>query len=537
MIQLQFNGTQLQIYYLGPDDEDLENAERLINQILRPKMNERGSIPFAKDSKMIRSRSIQTSKDVLAPIDVGNSLPLIDRPKEWSRWCSTSLRQQSKKGDREDAMKGLNTLENPLDQKNIVRAVNEFFALPEIPYTTAESTKDNWKSNKSYWDTVLLGQVVFLSPAPKGKTKTLKAGKSTTNPQVKLNDPPREFISMVPGLVRSLENFGMEDLRSNPWQEEFLLIRLTPSFKNTIKVPLEIVPDLEIRIFFNESTRTTSIRDVRLAYKDELDLLLPQNTMDLRFVRRTCVYSRKSNGQGLDEKIEEFIRNSRLNIWGNDRLQTPASLSINVPPHALRPLTDGRTTEGFEKHEVEYSFASLEHRSEIGLPFRQPGSWADLAYTGIEGGKIGGRRDELCLRQPRGSKKSNLQEETDENHEKEEDIDETTADDEHHSASLLKKANALINTIEHPPDHLTSQKIQGIGKEISRINEAKWKEANKKSIRRGRNGGRAMTKPARTRVMRNLETRSLKNIRRSGLKGRIPISRVTARARIRKLQI
>ncbi len=449
---------KLNIYYLGPDDEDLEDARRLINQIMR--------IKPSKEWRLLMGAGIRQNRDILVPVDVGTGLSLTERTQQWSRWCSRSTRQINLKSQQEGAAVRLNTIDNPLDQKPVARALRQFFAAPVDKYETPKETVSHWVSNISYWDSVLLGQVLF-SPLP---TKRPRSSDPGFQPQ--LAKRRREFVTLVPGLVRSLEDFGMSTTDPTAWDEEFLLIRLIPSFKNSLQVPLEAVPELEIRIFFDESNKTISIRDVRLVRRTELDLLLPQNTMDLRFVRRACVYSRKG---GLDARIKKFVEESNLDIWGSSRLKTPTGLKISIPPHALRPASDGHSSEGFERKEVEYTFASLEHRCEIGVPFRQPDSWADLTYTSIEAGKIGGRRDELSLKQPKRMRNARVTDEEDAVDDKK------IFDDEKHSASLLRKANALINGIENPPDNGIKQPGYGVGSAQAQLNRDKAREEKSQS--------------------------------------------------------
>lgn len=457
--------SKLNIFYLGPDDDDLQDARRMISQILL--------IKPAKERRLLTSTAIRQNRDILVPIDVGTSLPLTERAQQWSRWCSRSTRQVDLKKQREGAPVFLNTLENPLDRKAVTSSLADFFAAPIDMYEVSESTKYQWVSNISYWDSALLGQVLFPASTFKG------SGKKDPGLQPKLAKSRREFVTLVPGLVRSLETFGLETIDPTTWAEEFLLIRLIPSLKDTLPIPLEVLPELEFRIFFDQENQTTSIRDVRLVRRSELDLLLPENTMDIRFIRRACVYSRKGN---LDHSISTFIQNSNLDIWGTSRLRTPTTLTLNIPPHSLGPIADGRSSAAIEGELVEYTFSSLEHRSEIGVPFRQQGSWADLTYTSIEAGKMGGRRDELGLRQPKRMRNATPQDEhidaIDHAAEEEENKDENPVNDSQHSASLLLKANALINNIENPPSNETGAKQygHGVGSASRDLHRAKLKE-------------------------------------------------------------
>ena len=420
----------------------------------------------AKRRMLVVGRRNSKSNTLFVPVEVGNGLSLADRPQQWSRWCSQSIRAIDPNDKCKEVPSRLNTFENPLDEEKIARELNNFFAIPDDQSEIAEiaeKTRPHWMSNISYLDSAILGQVLF--PTPISNTEK-------TSPKQPKDKGPRELITLVPGLVNSLENLGLDNLITKTWSEESLLIRLTPSPEKILSVPLEGIPDLEIRIFLDSTNQTTSIHEVRLVREKELDLLLPQNTTDLRFVRRSCVHSRKG---GLDPSIEQFIQNSKLDIWGTGRLKTPCDLTLSIPPHALGPSHDSLTFRGFENENVRYTFASLEHRSKIGVPFHQPGSWADLTYTSIEAGKIGGRRDELVVTQQRRPKELVREtEDESENSDHQAPVQETVTDAEH-VASLLSKANALIQRIENPPAPLTKdeQVGGGVGKAQAQFKKGK----------------------------------------------------------------
>ncbi|KAL6713273.1 hypothetical protein ACLMJK_008738 [Lecanora helva] len=448
------------VYYLGPSDSDLEDVRRFISQSSRQ--------ASAKDTSLLVGRFARRTKVQFVPIDVGNGLSLMDRSQGWTRWCSRSIRAVDPSNKPEGISSQVNTTEKPLRDTRIHRALSQFFAIPQHEYEAAKKTKSNWVSKISYWDSALLGQVIF----PSYSKPNLKLS-TRLRPQFDIN---KSFTTQVPGLLTSLENLGLENLDTRTYSNDFILIRLTPSPSTTNSsfptALATLLPDLEIRIFFDHVTHTSSIRDVRLVRRKELDLLLPSNTMDLRFIRRSCVYSRK---RGLDPAIASFIESSNLDIWGTGRLKTPNSLLISIPPHSLGPLPAGVSADGVENEPVEYTFASLEHNSELGVPFRQPGSWADLTYTCIEGGRIGGRRDELGMKQPREPSKA-IHTASGENavatdineKDEEENLEDLSGervegqaaehegkevDDESHSTSLLKKAGALIYAIEHQTFH------------------------------------------------------------------------------------
>lgn len=412
----------------------------------------------AIDHRLIWASALNPSETIPVPVDVGAGLPLVDRDQQWSRWSGPTIRQIDLGSMKNIGNEPLNTLASPLAYENEAsKALNRFFATPSHTTMASEDPSLHWTSERRYWDSAILGQVIFPTKAAnekyvraKGKAKGVKNERL----RIRLGEWRREFVSLVPGLVRSLEHLGLETLALGMESKESLLISLAPSFRNTsLPVSFEALPDLEIQIAFDNDSQTTSIKDVRTVFKREFDFLLPQNTVDMRFVRRTCVHS---NPEHLNPRISQFIKNSNLDIWGTERLQTPTGLEIEVPSHAFRRRS-GSSNETPKQCLVDYAFASLEHRSSLSIPFRQAGSWSDLTYTSIEAGKIGGRSSSLSLSHPNSDPENRFTAQDSDTH----SIPPLTSgspdsfsstSEKLHSLSLLRKANALINMIEDRPD-------------------------------------------------------------------------------------
>ena len=314
---------------------------------------------------------------MVVPIDVGSGLSMVDRFQHWSRWSSPSTRSIR------------STQRAAQEYKQITNAFRQLFKVAGRSYQEALETELHWQSDITYWDSVTLGQIVFPTSNIPSKQELF---------QPSLQKTPREFVTLVPGLLSSLEIMGRNRNSKPRSMEEFLLIRLTPSHKNNLPVPIEALPDLEIKILFDQDSKTSSIRGVRLVIKEELDVLQPRNTVDLRFTRRTCVYALED---GLDSTIQQFVNDSNLDIRGTGRFKTPSGLSMVIPPHSIGLSRDGQakdTLEQMRRARVEYDFASLDHRSEIGVDMRGPGPLTYFTYTSIEAGITGGRRDELVIK-------------------------------------------------------------------------------------------------------------------------------------------
>ena len=428
---------------MGPDDADFQDARRLINQIVRPNSTDKGSL--------IWCGVLNPSQTIPAPVDVGNVLQLMSRNQQWSRWCSPDIRQNEFKYRKPSSIAALNTSASPLSCDRIAAdSLNEFFAPPEEEHEAELKSGPCWQSRVSYLDSAVLGQVLFPTAAAEQKAASIQA-KSKGVKDVKIQYESglwrREFMTQVPGMLQMFEAFRAVASGPDLGSEEFLNIRLTPSFKNTsLPIPIEVLPDLEIRIWLDNGSKTATVRHARLVHSKTLDLLLPQKIVDLRFFRQTCVYWRCGR---LDPQIQQFVQDSNLDIWGTERLRTPTELTLEIPLNAIKthtfPAMDQPATIL-----AEYTFASLEHHSELRIPFREQDPRTDLTYTSIEGGKIGGRRDELALRHVGDpvQNTADFDEESDKG-----SVAQSAVFDRANSVSLLSKANALINMIESRPDY------------------------------------------------------------------------------------
>lgn len=373
----------------------------MIEQILQP--------VSTQVSKLAWSRGDKPSDAHPVPVTVGSRLSMFNRSQQWTTWRSSHMDDQNtkdqemndqdtrkeKKGMRPQAMHG----------KIAVDTVKALFGKPDdSSYKLYRYNTPFWMQEIEYRDSVTFGQVLF--PATKAlsisrglRTPKEKKGKldhvyvpvTTRTIGHQLRAQPREFVPLVPGLVHSLTRFG--PLRKS---EEFLQIRLTPSSNNTsLPVPIKVLPDLEIRISFDEEKETTSIKDVRLVNRVEQDFLQPQYISDLRLIREQHVCANMKDNK-IDRRIISFVQQSNFDIWGTERLKTPLGLSLPIPALAIQSH-DGFNPKSYDTLMVAYSSLGLEHRSSLTIRYQDPESWPTLTYTNIEAGRIAGRRDELSL--------------------------------------------------------------------------------------------------------------------------------------------
>ena len=253
-------------------------------------------------------------------------------------------------------------------------------------------------TNAHYWtprlvsDTVAtLGQVIFpTSTAQTAQEKLLKhtatksrsAGFERTMARAR-----RELLTSIPGVTNSLRKLNDESENS-----ESLRIRLSPTTPPDSSPQLaDALPSLEIHIDLSENDRIAEMGEAQLVVEDEeFDVLLPGDIADIRFSKRTLVCA-----DVFDPALQGFTDSSNFDIWGNERLTTPNTLSISIPGHAIRSVRGLNTSiymaEGLR---IDYVFTSLEHHSRITTPYT-PG--IDINYTIIEAGHTGGRREEISL--------------------------------------------------------------------------------------------------------------------------------------------
>lgn len=465
--------------YLGPDDADLLETQRLIHQILRPDSRRKVKLAWWKETEKSNVRP--------APVEVGSRFSLLDRNQQWSRWCIPATKSPSKRIKQKDrtppstSSAGLSA--QSLHSKPEFDTVKSFFGAPDdTSYKLYNSITPCWRPEIEYHDSVKFGQVLF----PTDKTSIVgnkleeRYQKSKTNNPARKKRPlvmrdvgfqsskiRREFVALVPGLVRSLESLGSLDK-----SEEFLLLRLSPSSKNlSLPVPVEALPDLEIRISLDSASNTISIKDARLLNRREMDFMQPQNVVDLHFIRNQCVYAKEDN---IDPRIVSFVEDSSFDIWGTEPFKMPLGLSLSIPALAIQPHA-GFDPTAYQTLLVDYISLRLEHTSSLSIPYETSDSWPTLTYTTIEAGPIGGRRDELSLHNLRfASEQLPL---TDPESSPASIEDEFLSDNDHTSI-LFHKLASLADTIEHGD-------ARRDGKPRLRMPELRrWRRVKKNTVRK-----------------------------------------------------
>lgn len=377
---------QYTVFYLGPNEEDLEDAQRLLN------------IELNADSNKPPGRTLvelpMPSATSVIPVDFGPGLPLMARNIQWARFGNPSTRQSEQKtgAHHSPITKSLTPLSESAD---FCGRVTEFLRGPEnrsLGENLQKNSYQHWENRFTRWSRVVLGQLAFpLQQARRMETK-LKRSKPDSKHQNKIQDSfaklQRAFATTVPGITRIVEASTESRLPA-----EKLLIRMVPASSPTLPLAtLDRVPQLEIQINLHAKEQATSFAAARLVLShDELDVLLPSHTTDLRFVRRFNMYS---NREEKDPCMIDFVNASNLDIWGSERLRTPNDLRISIPICLIPGVeeTEASSVDGLLP--IDYKFAGLEHRSDLNFPLlgsNRP------QYTTIEAGRLGGRREELAI--------------------------------------------------------------------------------------------------------------------------------------------
>lgn len=373
----------------------------MIEQILRP--------VSTQVSKLTWSRGDKPSDANPVPVTVGSRLSMLDRNQQWASWRNSHTDNQDTDDqdtfDRATRKEKKNPSPQVMHGKLAFDKVKAFFGKPDdTSYKLCGNNTPFWMQEIEYHDSVTFGQVLFPAKKALSVSRALRAQKQNESKKDHVPGPintrtigrrfltqRREFVPLVPGLVHSLTSFGPLGK-----SEEFLQIRLSPSSNNTsLPVPIKALPDLEIRISFDEEKETTSIKDVKLVNRMEQDFLQPQDISDLRLIREQRVCANTKDNK-IDPCITLFMQQSNFDIWGTERLKTPLGLSLSIPALAIQPH-HGFDPKSHDTLLVAYTSLGLEHRSSLTIPYQEPDSWPTLTYTNIEAGRIAGRRDELSL--------------------------------------------------------------------------------------------------------------------------------------------
>lgn len=339
------------------------------------------------------------------PIEVGSALPLIARGMHWSRWASPITRssQAPEVGNGPDLSKSwLRSLSNSVFDRLFRQA--KPYPLNH-PNTYAGLF---WGKTPKREIFASFGRVIYPSKKLKELHRALEAAR-TILPSERLRialASQRQFLGGFPGLRSVLQDTNA-DMRIG----EGLRIRLRPSPEVFMKTEEgRIFPDLELRVNCDPETKTCELSGTRLIVeRREVDVLLPTETVDLRFSSETHIPS----GAKVDPQILEFLNSSNVNVFAREALKITSALRLSIPARSVRkPQSETALAPSACKSEsaedsfleegpdiaVNYVLSSVEHWSymsgdHMGL---------NLEYAVIGGGKMG-RREEIRMVLPQAN--------------------------------------------------------------------------------------------------------------------------------------
>lgn len=375
------------IYFLGPSKDDFVDAQRLLLQSTR--------ITGPGDSSVHWGGPSRDLPAVPSPVDVGSGLPLAERTRQWSRWVLPRVKKS--------IPVGWHYVPNEKPRKIVPALAEKAYKSQVIQESLSANVSEKdlrcWPNVTALSLSLSFGKVVY----PTKVMKRFKVG--TQGPAserlslafIKHLNSPRQFVTTNLGLQPPRIGFDGGKLQDSA--ELRILMTPTPvAQQEAISRP---IPDLEIGLFINQSTRTMTLRRVRLLFEiRQSDLVLPDLPADLRLA--TKLFASANISTGSLPPIDDFLERSNLNVWGTDRLKTPPNLTLAIPQYSIQDPprsnpgdanADAHITGPSAPLYVDYAFAALEHRCNLS---ERRGDFK-IEYYVIEAGRTGGRKEGLRL--------------------------------------------------------------------------------------------------------------------------------------------
>lgn len=387
------------IHFLGPAEDDFEDAKRLLLQSLQLSLPREVMVKYGAST---RNRAIAP-----VPVVVRKALPLAERNQEWSRWTRTVERNNN------DAGSELKARDSD-DSEALGVALKATEKLHR--HAGHSSAKCHlWMPKSAHWlpdlelsQSVVMGRVIYPEKSVKDLDVVGQGKKREDFPTAfwRTINSCREFLTSSNGLRHLRPSYNSAP-SSKVSKKEYLEIKMSPKQggKPIVNTPTGEndpqydqqgeLPDLEIRLDIDQENRTLIPSQTRVVFMNfESDILLPHRSTDVRFL--TQQYT--SASANLYPEILAFIEASDLDIWGSDRLKTPSSLALCVPIYTAKGTRDTGSGENQPERQkpTEYILTGLEHRTQLLAELEG----FQYEYTVIEAGRVGGRREEFRVRAP-----------------------------------------------------------------------------------------------------------------------------------------
>lgn len=389
------------IHYLGPAEDDFIDAKRLLlqsSEFSRPRFS---SVNYGASPK---NRAIAP-----VPVNAGDSLPLAESWREWSRWTRTITRNSNagetvKPRDSDDNL-ALGIVLQALEKRHKLKHPSKIKRNLRIPEPA------HWIHDVEESRSVMIGRVIYPTKIVEklGSDKTRQGLSAAFLGSL---DGSRAFLTSN----NCLQSSFLSTENSETTQQEYLLIRMKPKQHDPSSAgsPADghnsqlsaqmLLPDLELRLNINREERILTPVQTHLVFMTrESDILLPHLASDVKFVTEQYMNAPPD----LDPAISAFIASSTLDLSGSRRWRIPPSLTLSVPMYTSENMEDhgNGSNETGQQPPVEYSYTALEHRTQL----LEERDGFQYEYTMIEGGRFGGRREEFRIRilgQPKNSYES-----------------------------------------------------------------------------------------------------------------------------------
>lgn len=366
----------------------------------------------------------------LYPVTEDQTLPWMYRGREWCRWRSIRTPRSKTMGSIEDDLLptistpllnpargdkvGYNDIRSLLDSfsantstspgytDNTAKEVDTSAAAEEsgAPYTTPTPPHIPPGAEIQTTYRAVLGQILHSSPTlPKTREPKSLSDLFASNPShVLCNSVPKvlDFLSTLNPVTYKYDFKILLKFSPSPWKHPKNFELLPP-----VEMELQIKPD------------TNELQALKVAAVEShsiVDVLMPRNACDLRFVKRTL-----ARVEGKTKQVKNYIKTAKLDVLGEDRLEAGEMLEFDIPKWMVKdadkiaPVYEGpdakdeysgsafstahEYTDPLETVPVNYFFTGLETRSSTTFDF----DGSVLVYTKIEAGASGGSYDEVVL--------------------------------------------------------------------------------------------------------------------------------------------
>ena len=385
---------------MGPDQTDLEDVQRLVIQVVSPDVSKKIQLQYdetATSATMLR-----------APVEVGTTLPWTERVTKWIRWKVGSKAKSTAVDERDVKRRFSIAVLDPVKHQNIMENIARFL-FKDRSLEVDKGFEEFQTHRNGYWDpwarhvvNATLGHIAYPAspnlepPNEPGPTSNVFKRKSARQMFSETMHARRILVTSLAENFSTLKHLASQQ---DPFLRNELHVLLKPNkVEDDGQVDISAFPDLHLCIAIGNSSHYIELSEARLIVDErESDLLLLREVADIRFKSSSFI----SGTSNIDPKIQQFVADSNLDVWASGgRLKTPSRLQISIPSFAIKSHTTKESTNliPLSKNDVavEYAFSRLEYHSHMSVLYQG----LNTSYSTIEGGKTGGRRNEICLEPP-----------------------------------------------------------------------------------------------------------------------------------------